>query len=113
MNNNFNAESWETTKTLTYWDKSGNVTDDERKSIMKKVSTTCDDRLSVQHYIMFGRGELVDPYGVDSNLSYIKIQQMYKFKKVTKEAFDFYTRYLKSKNRSHFTNARRLTMENN
>ena len=81
-------------------------------SLAKSVATSLNyENHSIQYFIRVGRGEILDPYGVDSGYTKSKLSTMYKFKKVSKEAFKSYQNYLKTKNRIHFTKARRLVME--
>lgn len=81
-------------------------------SLAKSVSTSLDHESHSMHYfIRVGRGEIIDPYGADFGYTKSKLSTMYKFKKVSKKAFDSYQNYLQTKNRLHFTKARRLVME--
>ena len=81
-------------------------------SLCKTVSTYLDyETYSIQYFVRVGRGEVIDPYGADFGYTKSKLSSMYKFKKVSKDAFESYQKYLKTKNRLHFTNARRLVME--
>jgi len=67
---------------------------------------------SERFYIKCGRNELLDPYQIDSSYAGSRRQlNLYKFKKVPKEAFENYQQYLESKNRLFFTKARRFLME--
>jgi len=64
-------------------------------------------------YIKYGRNELLDPHAADSSYATAKRQvHVYKFKRVSEEIFENYTKYLKGKNRMYFTKARRFLMEN-
>ena len=82
---------------------------DEYSSVAKSVQITYGfDDIRMQYYVRVGRGELIDPLGVDSTLSRKKIQDQYKFKKVGEKAFNSFMKYLTTKNRIHFTTARRL-----
>ena len=68
---------------------------------------------STRFYIKYGRGELLDPYQADSSYTTSRSRaNLYKFKKVSQEAFENYNKYLESKNRLFFTRARRSLMEN-
>ena len=68
---------------------------------------------SRRFYIKYGRNELLDPHHVDSSYSDTRRQEhLYTFKEVSKQTFETYTKYLKSKNRLYFTQARRFLMEN-
>jgi len=78
---------------------------DESKAFAKTVTSS----LGSQYYIKYGRGEILDPYQIDS----LRINgKLFTFKKVSQQAFNLYNRYLNSKNRLYFTRARRLIMEN-
>ena len=78
---------------------------DENKAFAKTVTAS----LGSQYYIKYGRGEILDPYQIDS----LRINgKLFTFKKVSQQAFNLYNRYLNSKNRLYFTRARRLIMEN-
>ena len=70
-----------------------------------------DDLFSKQFFIMYGRGEIIDPYSIDFGYSQKKLSSMYKYKKVSEKAFVQYEKYLETKNRLYFTKARRLIME--
>ena len=92
---------------ITFYDIKGQVTS-QNKGIAKKVETALSyETLSMQWFIMYGRGEILDPHGVD----FRSHKHFYKFKKVPKDAFDNYLQYLQSKNTLYFTRARRLIME--
>ena len=57
--------------------------------LSKSVSTFLDyESYSMQYFIRVGRGEIIDPYGADSGYTRSKLSTMYKFKKVSKEAFE-------------------------
>jgi hypothetical protein len=92
---------------ITFYDGSGQTTD-QNGAIAKTVLTTLSDRnISLQQFILYARGEILDPHGVDFRGN----RNFYRFKKVPKEAFDNYIKYLKSKNTMYFTRARRLITE--
>jgi hypothetical protein len=82
---------------------------DEYSSVAKKIQIFYSvDDVRYQYYVRVGRGELIDPFGVDSTLSRKKISDQYKFKKVGEKAFSHFLKYLQTKNKIHFTTARRL-----
>lgn len=87
----------------------GNITEEET-AFAKCVVTTSENTQSSQWFIRMGRGEIIDPYEIDYGLSKKKLSAL-KFKKVSKEAFENYKKYLECKNRLYFTRARRLVME--
>ena len=83
----------------------------EKNAFAKSVTSKHGEASkSVQCFIRMSRGEIIDPHGVDSGYSSKRIAA-FKFKKVSKQAFDNYMKYLKCKNRLYFTKARRLAME--
>jgi len=86
-----------------YLDKNGSETENESLGFAK-ISIDGDKSI---YYILYGRGEIVDPHHVDYN---VRKLSYYKFKKVDKEAFDSYVKFLKTKNRLYFTIARRKVM---
>lgn len=94
---------------VEYLNKEARDCKDERHAYIKKISTTMPDKsIFVKHYIRFYRGELVDPHATDSNLK----SKTPEFKKVSEDCYNFYLRYLSTKNRLYFTRSRRLYMEN-
>ena len=98
-------------KTICCIGKNGNEVD-ESEALAKSV--TCNygyEDVSVQFFVRVGRGELIDPYQIDYGLTKGKLSSMYKYNKVSERAFNTYIKYLNTKNRIHFTTARRLIME--
>ena len=92
---------------IVFYNKAGEEAE-EAQAVAKEVSTCLSyENFSVQQFILYGRGEILDPHGVDIRCN----RSLYKYKKVTKNAFESYIKYLKSKNAMHFTRARRLIME--
>ena len=92
---------------VEYYDKFGKLSTEDI-AYAKYVSTWSGlENLGERWYIKFYRGEIVDPHMIDSNAKNKTIQ---KFKKVSKQAFNAYLTYLKTKNRLHFTHSRRLAM---
>tara|TARA_R110000822_G_scaffold165023_1_gene305593 strand:+ start:152 stop:487 length:336 start_codon:yes stop_codon:yes gene_type:complete len=63
---------------------------------------------SASHYILYDRGEIIDPYNDRFTRSSSTTRR---FKKVSETCFNFYMKYLKTRNTLHFTRARRLVME--
>jgi len=82
----------------------GNVVD-ETMALAKVIMINNNE----YYLIWFWRGDLYDPYGPDI----LRRSQQFisKFKKVNKETFDNYFRYLKTKNRLYLTRAKRSSME--
>lgn len=91
--------------TRVYLDKNGKEIEDPQLAFAK-ISKSDDKNI---YYIKYGRGEIVDPHHIDANFK--KNDSYYVFKKVTERAFASYEKFLKTKNRLHFTTARRLVME--
>lgn len=86
---------------------------DEKQGLVKIVECSYDhENVSTKYYIMYGRGEIIDPYQADFRHSRKKLATMYKYRKVSDQCFKLYKKYLETKNRIHFTQARRLLMEN-
>jgi len=84
---------------------------EEKRALAKCVTSNQGyEDVSVQWFIRMNRGELIDPYGIDSGYNPKRLAT-FKFKKVSKQSFDNYQKYLKCKNRLYFTKARRLAME--
>jgi len=91
----------------------GGVSTDSKKAIAKSVECSYDhETVNTNYYIMVGRGEALDPYQADFGYTKQKLSGMYKYRKVSKKCFTSYMKYLQTKNRTHFTTARRLLMEN-
>jgi|TARA_R110000824_G_scaffold143518_2_gene311215 hypothetical protein len=83
---------------------------EEEQGIAKSVISSDSSR---RFYIKYGRGEILDPYQIDSSYAGPRRQvTMYKFRRVPESAFDNYIKYLETKNRIFFTKARRILMEN-
>ena len=81
------------------------TTEEEAKSV-----TSSDG--AKRFYVKCGRGELLDPYQIDSSYASSRRRtHLYKFTKVPEEAFENYIKYLENKNRIFFTKARRFLME--
>ena len=91
-------------RSIKYIDKNGSECK-ENVAVAKTINE--DDKKA--YYILYGRGEIVEPHQIDTNFA--KNKTAYSFKKVTEQAFAAYNKYLKTKNRLYFTNARRLVME--
>ena len=99
---------------VSFFGEGGQIISDEKSALAKVAICTYDhEHVSTQHFIMFGRGEIIDPYQADSGYNKKTLSRMYKYKKVSSKCFDSYLKYLQTKNRIHFTNARRIFMEKN
>jgi len=100
----------EPTKTTTKYIGLKGIETTEDQSMAKYVTSSDGSK---RFYIKYGRSEILDPYQIDSSYAGSRRQNnVYKFKKVTEEAFDNYKKYLETKNRIFFTKARRFLMEN-
>jgi len=98
--------------TVSFFGKGGESVD-EKMALAKVVDCAFDhENVSTQHFVMFGRGEIIDPYQADFGYTQGKLNKMYKYRKVSRKCFDAYIKYLETKNRIYFTTARRLLMEN-
>jgi len=87
----------------TFYGKGGNLVD-ESSSYVKVLTHGKWEK----YFIWFWMGELFDPYG-----PYIlrkSQQESAKFKVVKVDVFELYMKYLKTKNRIYYTQARRLCM---
>ena len=94
---------------VKYLNKEGKNCDDMRRGFAKTMSTEMPDKSTLKkYYIRFNRGELVDPHSIDFNAK----TKTPEFKKVSEACYDFYKKYLITKNRLYFTRSRRLYMEN-
>ena len=81
----------------------------EEQGIAKSIVSSDGSK---RFYIKYARGEILDPYQIDSSYAGSRRQaKMYKFKKAPEDAFNNYVKYLKTKNRIFFTRARRIFME--
>lgn len=94
-----------------FYDKNGQITQDETKSIAKMSYDEQRGEGTAFYYIRMYRGELLDPHAIDKNISTLN-RAAFKEKKVSKNCFEGYIKYLKTKNRLYFTRSRRLSMEN-
>ena len=63
---------------------------------------------SESYYILYDRAEIIDPHNDRFTRSSSSTRRL---KKVSKSCFDFYIKYLKTRNGLYFTRARRLVME--
>lgn len=89
---------------IIFFDKNAKPTDNEKTGFAKEVVCVLgDDMISRQYFVLFDRGQIIDPFGIDSN----KSTKNTKYKKVSEDTFNNYLRYLKTKNSIYFTRARR------
>ena len=95
----------------SFYDKNGRITSDSTKSIAKMSYDEKRGEGTAFYYIRMYRGELIDPHSIDKNISTLN-KAAFTEKKVSKDCFEGYIKYLKTKNRLYFTKSRRLSMEN-
>lgn len=89
------------------------VTEQDRvfaKSVTKSYGY---DNSSVHYFVRVGHGELIDPYTVNSSLSKGQLNSVFAYRKVGEQTFSSFLKYLETKNRIHFTRARRLLLSEN
>jgi len=87
----------------------------EQDRVFAKLVTTSygyEDK-SVQYFVRVGHGELIDPYTVNSSLSKGQLNSVFSYRKVGEQTFSSFLKYLETKNRIHFTRARRLLLTEN
>lgn len=102
----------ETTVKTTFFTHNAEEKDTSENCFAKEVVIHSNyNNISEKYYVLVGRGEILDPYQVDSAYTKNKLNNMYKFKKVSEKAFNTYLKYLQTKNRLYFTMARRMIME--
>jgi hypothetical protein len=94
----------ETEKTSTsFYDKNGRVISNGNKKAFAKIFTEQENKKS-SYWVATYNGVIYDPIGVNSNKErYLET----KFKKVSKETFDFYMIYLQTNNSIYLTRANR------
>jgi len=88
-----------------YQDKAGKSCD-ENKAVAKTVEIPTEDGKGVimTYHVKHGRGQLFDPYGIDMNKTNA---YDFQFKKVDKDIFDNYVKYLTTRREYFLTTARR------
>jgi len=87
----------------TYFGKSGEeIAEKEGFAMVSEVDKT------KSYYILYNRAEIIDAYNDRLSRSSSTTR---KFKKVSKDCFDFYMKYLKTRNTLYFTRARRTMTE--
>lgn len=109
MDNNmksFGAEDFDLTVEMTGLD--GEVVTDEKLALAKRSVTKRDETENTLYFVMMTRGALYDPYDRNRLISRGEMNRL-KFRKVGKDAYELYVRYLESKNRMHYSKAKRLT----
>ena len=88
-------------QTIQYFNNNGEQCS-EKTAFSKIVKTVSENTEYVKHYIKVFRGELIDPHSIDYNLN----TKLASYKKVSEATFNYYTRYLRTKNRLFYTRAR-------
>lgn len=92
---------------VSLYDKYGKSCDEENSAVAKTVQISSEnkDALVVAYYVKHGRGQLFDPYGLDMN----KTKAFdFQFRKVDKEIFESYFKYLQTRREVYLISARRL-----
>jgi len=90
-----------------YYDKHGSICLDTSIAVFaKQITKTSDQINALSHYILFKLNVMVDPWGEDSTLRNLR---ECRFKKVKKESFDSYVKYLKTKEKRFLTISERNT----
>jgi hypothetical protein len=103
-----------TEKEITYVGIGGkSVAEKDRHFTKCVVSNFGYEEVSHHYYVKVGSGELADPYGVDSSISLSQLNSRFTYRKVNEQTHDAYVKYLTTKNRIHFTTARRLLLSEN
>ena len=90
---------------VAYYDKSGKDCEEDR-AVAKIVQINNENNSIVTSYhVKHGRGQLFDPYGLDMN----KTKAFdFQFRKVDKEIFESYSKYLQTRREIYLISARRL-----
>lgn len=92
---------------VSLYDKYGKLCEEENKSVAKTVQISSENKETVltTYYVKHGRGQLFDPYGLDMN----KTKAFdFQFRKVDKEIFEAYSKYLQTRREVYLISARRL-----
>ena len=82
----------------------GATPNSEANAFAKKVSMGNSNT----YYVLYGRGDLFDPFGADKGKHG---RPYFSLKKVKESVFNHYIYYISSEDRIFFTRARRLMME--
>ena len=93
---------------VTYLGKNGETTNAKDGGCCAKIKELPHKTV---HFVKFLRGRMFDPSGIDSGKER-SMAAFFSFKLVKKETFDFYSHYLKTKNRNSFTRAERSYITN-
>jgi len=92
----------------TYYDKDGNAIEDVSTSCAYIEKSGSAENYKEKYYLKTIRGNIYDPQGIDSRKANAINT---KFSKVSEKTFDHYIKYLKTKQRNHFTWADRSNID--
>ena len=87
-----------------YYNDSGKECVDGEHAFAKMITKTSDQINALSYYILYKINTIVDPWGED--FSRRKIRE-YSFKKVDRDVFEAYIKYLKTRDLRFLTIARR------
>jgi len=92
-------------RTVEHFDKTGSVTlSKKEKSFSKVVTMTAKSETSHTYYVKIHDGLLYDPWGMHSHReNYLRMS----YTGVSKETFDYYMMYLKTRNALYMTRSQR------
>jgi hypothetical protein len=94
----------DTNITVTFFDKKGNITDDNRNAFGQIITKQkADGSNHKQYQISTYNNVLYDPMGADGHRKNINLV----LKTVDQQTFDYYIMYLKTKNSLYMTRAQR------
>lgn len=102
----FGAEDFDLTVEMT--GLNGEVVTDENLALAKRTVTKREETENTLYFVTMTRGSLYDPYDRNRLMSRGEINRL-KFRKVGADAYNLYVKYLESKNRMHYSKAKRLT----
>ena len=93
---------------VTHLGKNGELTNEQDQRCCAKIKEYPKKTL---YFIKFLNNRMFDPTGIDSGKER-SMSAFFSFKLVTKETFDFYSHYLKTKSKNSFTRAERSYITN-
>lgn len=98
--NEYNKDDFKEDVITTYYNKLGQVTEEENDSFAKTICTNENET----YYVQTLRNIIYDPYGIDSHREkYLELQ----YKQVNKEVFDLYLLYLTGRNGVYLAKSQR------
>jgi hypothetical protein len=98
--NAYNKDDFKEDITTVYYNKLGQVTNNEEESFAKTVSTNGNEK----YFVTTFRNIIYDPYGIDSHReNYLELQT----KDVAKKTFDLYVLYLQTRNGIYLSKSQR------